>query len=314
MSAKKEYGSISSHESDNVQDSTSSQSNVDVGVLSKNLKEEVTTLSIPSIGRGLSSHETCETETVVCVNGMFNASQTCSEACDNGASCCGGGDDACTAFTGEVCKDGSCIGDRACAQATLGLVTQESCVGDKACWYAGYGGGTIGVISDSCKNGTSTCEQLAEYGGNVSRIVNSCKDGDEACKFAAESNAYAPGTIEAIEDSCFGYRSCYAMAAAGGTIGLITESCDGYGSCYSAAEYYGMIEQGMNSSCNGNSSCFSAAYDGTVLGFYNACNAVQACKNIGYEGNISQVVGGCCNEAYQCINGTISDQCFPTYR
>ena len=52
---------------------------------------------------------------VDCVSGLVretSSGQTCEEACNDGADCCGpAGANACFGFTGKVAKDGSCMGD-----------------------------------------------------------------------------------------------------------------------------------------------------------------------------------------------------------
>ena len=61
---------------------------------------------------------------VVCVDGLVDDGRSCAEACDG--KCCVG-TDACTGFSGSVCKDGSsCSGGKACSNATT---LDQFCVG-----------------------------------------------------------------------------------------------------------------------------------------------------------------------------------------
>ena len=88
----------------------------------------------------------CHPEDIVeCVDGMSGAgAETCKEACD-GDCCVGttGSPDACTGFTGRVCKDGySCNGLDACKNADIDLVV-GGCRGDKGCLSADIKRGVI---------------------------------------------------------------------------------------------------------------------------------------------------------------------------
>ena len=119
---------------------------------------------------------------VVCVDGgseVGGSHVTCQAACD-GKCCDYEGADACTGFTGRVCKDGySCTGLDACKDADIDLVVGgcrgdaaygifgvcenadikrgviRGCIGDGSCYFAGSTGagnddGYVGRIKDGC--------------------------------------------------------------------------------------------------------------------------------------------------------------------
>ena len=168
----------------------------------------------------------CPAGYVDCVNGYMrtNNSISCNTACEG--KCCTG-TDACTDFTGKICKDdSSCKSTKACYSASIPLVV-KSCNGKYACYYA----------------------------EKVLKTVNSC-NGNGACFYVG---LYSPdSTARAIRDSCNGYYAC-ASAAYKGNIGNITSSCNAKYACYVAGSSppngTGPITSILSSCCNGESEC-----------------------------------------------------------
>jgi len=95
----------------------------------------------------------CRHGTVDCVNGLKRGTTTtCAEAGTNDADeewCCSG-TDACTDFTGIVCRDKrSCMGKEACKGATIDAVV-NACKKDYACTEAGSASAISPGIYDCC--------------------------------------------------------------------------------------------------------------------------------------------------------------------
>ncbi len=92
----------------------------------------------------------CTQGYVNCVGGWAQGDDgsffPCSSACDK--SCCSG-NEACTSFTGQVCKDGSCSSYRACKNANISFVV-NSCIGETACESAGSGGMITSGMVNCC--------------------------------------------------------------------------------------------------------------------------------------------------------------------
>lgn len=269
---------------------------------------------------------TCDGGYVSCTAGFVADGQTCYEACGGagGALCCVG-TDACSGFTGYVCKDGySCFEDNSCRDATIGRIV-HGCNGASACEDAGYSKSPydpsfIGRVENGCI-GSRACYEAAEYGGNITEIVNSCH-GFNACAFAAEFKDKGPGTIAAIRDSCISDGACQDLAYDGGNVGIVSFSCNATTACFKAAYYYGTIGDISNScheesscqkagakygiiteivdSCDGVSACYKVAYGegGYVGGVQNSCNDDEVCKEAGSSlGNITSGIESCCNDA-----------------
>merc|ERR1712238_172739 len=94
----------------------------------------------------------CRHGTVDCVNGLKRGTTTtCAAACnDDGEEWCCSGTDACTDFTGIVCRDKrSCMGEEACKGATIDAVV-NACKKDYACTEAGSASAISPGIYDCC--------------------------------------------------------------------------------------------------------------------------------------------------------------------
>ena len=179
-----------------------------------------------------STAQQCSTNIVDCLNGIVRgtANTSCAAAC--GSSCCIGFN-ACSNFTGKLCKDGSCTGKLACTYTSIPSVT-DSCKGDYACYNTGYDG-TVGNISTSC-HGIDACCYLGSYG--------------------------AAGTIQ---DSCNSYQACDSVAYKG-YIGHLTSSCKNANyACQGAGSPTngtGTIPYDLKNCCNNaDSICFEANKD-----------------------------------------------------
>ncbi len=152
-----------------------------------------------------------------------NIIKSCQTECNG--KCCSG-TDACTGFTGKICKDGSCNLDKACYFASIPLVV-NSCKGEYSCYYADR----VGNIVNSC-NGNSSCYHFGWYSpGNETRH---------------------------IRDSCNGFEACDSVAYYG-SIGNITSSCNATHACRYAGSPLppgtGLISSILKSCCNGVSEC-----------------------------------------------------------
>ena len=170
---------------------------------------------------------------------------SCEEACEG--ECCVG-IEACTGFTGQVCKDGvSCNGKKACNRAYIGQVFKSCYSGDYACYEAGYLG-EIGSIQDSCR-GMQSCGKAASKGGFIGEIENDSCIGLGGCYEAASYE----GGINRIESSCFGNRACFYLAK-GSYISEVVDSCNADKACYSTAWEGGFMQEIMNS-CNAETAC-----------------------------------------------------------
>ena len=185
-----------------------------------------------------------EDDIVDCDDGVLSSddSISCAAAAACDGECCVG-TDACTGFTGRVCKDGnSCMGQDACRNAEIGLVVGgcrgdpssgrgvcefaeikkgviRGCIGEGACPRAGAFG-YVGRIKDGCV-GNSACRDLGYNGGYVGFVDNSCV-GDETCR---RSGAFG-GRVGFIRNACKGGDAC-RVAGANGYVGFIENSCTG---------------------------------------------------------------------------------------
>jgi hypothetical protein len=193
----------------------------------------------------------CPPEDIVeCVDGVLTSdtSQSCVDECD-GDCCVGttGSPDACTGFTGRVCKDGySCTGLDACKDADIDLVVGgcrgdaaygllgvcekadikrgviRGCIGDDgSCYGAGSNGGYVGRIKDGCV-GDKACRFLGSYGGYVGFADNGCVGDEKVCYQAGGNN----GRVGFIRNACKGKIACGGAGGAG-FVGFIENSCTG---------------------------------------------------------------------------------------
>ena len=257
--------------------------------------------------------KTCDLGYVNCTNGynVEESGETCAEACRNGEDCCDG--DACTGFTGLICKDGySCKGEASCFYANIEVVV-NGCNGYEACVFAGNGGGSIGAVRNSCI-GPAACAFAARDGGNIDGIEDSCNGDEGPCGFAAAGFAeddqvvFGGGTIGMIKSSCNeGDYVCFSLAYANGTVGDVVNSCEGKEACSLAASFGGSIE-GIEDSCqDGEYSCSYAAagfadddgtYDpndgGSIGMIESSCIGENACYKLAYyDGSIGNITSSC---------------------
>jgi len=184
---------------------------------------------------------------VVCVNGdseVGGSHVTCQAAC--GGKCCDyEGADACTGFTGRVCKDGySCTGLDACKDADIDLVVGgcrgdtvagfgacenadikrgviRGCIGEDGCKSAGGADGYVGRIKDGCV-GDEACAYLANNDGFVGFVDNGCVGDEKVCYQAGGNN----GRVGFIRNACKGKIACGGAGGAG-FVGFIENSCTG---------------------------------------------------------------------------------------
>ena len=171
----------------------------------------------------------CFNGEVDCVEGYVrDTEEPCTIAC--GGSCCEG-TDACTDFTGVVCKDGSCGGDEACRSASIPKVI-DSCKGDSSCELAGSNGGKVGSMLTSCQ-GSDACRGMGSFQGETDYIRNSCMK-EKSCEFVGQS----------------------------GSIGIIDNSCRAEGACKWAGNGDAhAITTDLKDCCNDNNECFEAAQE-----------------------------------------------------
>ena len=233
----------------------------------------------------------CDTSNVVaCVDGYTEDGSSCADVCidiDTGLSGCCIGTDACTNFTGLICRDvtsPSCSGPDACKDATIGSVL-KSCVGVQACKNSGRYEGNIGSMEASCR-GTGVCLGVASYGGSIQEIYNSCFD-QQACRYLATD-----GVVGKVSNSCDGSNSCFAAG--------------GY-DAYNYSGYGGEIKLGISDSCNAANACQFAASDGGYLQFIkDGCNETQACLNLATQTPHIKTKGKDTNR--KCINNCCSNE------
>jgi len=267
----------------------------------------------------VNNHTTCDIVNqgyVNCTDGynVEDSDETCAQAC--GEDCCTE-EDACTGFTGLICKDGySCKGEASCYFANIGSIV-NGCYGFEACSNAGYDG-LIGAVRNGCV-GTGACLYAAYGGGIIDGIEDSC-NGFDACGFAASGcityyegdcsgdSDFEGGSIGMIKSSCIeGLAACVGLAYANGTVGDIVDSCEGNQACASAASYGGNIE-GIEDSClDGEYSCtFVAAgfadddytYDpnngGSIGMIESSCIGEKSCYSLTYyDGTVGDVRDSC---------------------
>ena len=164
---------------------------------------------------------TCSGDFIDCVNGDVSGTATaCSNECnDKGTRFCCDGANACTGFTGILCKDSAnppCSGANACANANIGVV-DAGCDGEEACYAA-----NIGSVVEGCK-GQFACSEVAYYEpgvsqpGYVGQIFRSCI-GQSACEYMAGSGytsspygdtSFIPGgNVTRVVDSCTESSAC----------------------------------------------------------------------------------------------------------
>jgi len=165
---------------------------------------------------------------VDCDNGYVrdrNPQVTCAVAC--GGLCCIGSP-SCGAFTGKVCKDGSCDGTYACNSAVIPEVISsckpwgsQSDGGERSCRYAGGPSGNVGKMVDSCM-GYRACDGMG-YNGHVGNLTNSChgvSDEFGDCTSLGRDS----GSVGDVTSSCYGSETCRGLGQ-GGVVGLVTNSC-----------------------------------------------------------------------------------------
>ncbi len=249
-----------------------------------------------------SNPSTCAPANIVdCVGGNLatDSATSCSVACA-GACCDYNGADACTGFTGKVCKDDkSCMGYKACDYATIPLVVY-SCYGNNACYQAGSNGGSIGKIVDSCI-GDFVCVNLGRNYGKVGNILNSCL-GISTCGEMARSG----GTVGDLSDACSYTAACQDGAKFGGSIASIINSCTAYFSCYGLGYGAGKVGN-VKDSCNRRDSCKKISFKRGSIGDISAsCNAIDACLQAGstLNGAITSNLNMCCNTENACKQAT----------
>ena len=305
---------------------------VDTGIL--NLTDTATKgTDVIASSSGITITSTCDTF-VTCKNGLDTSDPTGGTSCyyscvgTTGAPlCCAYDDgtgtyfDACSGFTGKVCKDGkSCNGKEACQDATIKFVV-NSCIGDYACLKAGFNGGSIGNVYDSCE-GQEACDELGTFNGKVGNIINSCKKSS-ACQHAATNG----GIIESITNSCNGMgacvntgdnngrvgnvlnscndvSACFGAASGNGLIGSISDSCnEGSGACRVLGSAYGIIGNVLNS-CKGYYACNSGALMGGAIGNITAsCKGERACDGLGRDVGTVGSINNACTSAKSCFHG-----------
>lgn len=201
----------------------------------------------------------CSEGFVDCSAGMDStSSSTCAASCIvGGISKCCSGSNACSGFTGKVCKDGtSCIGDCACDNAVIPQV-KNSCTGNFACFEVGMSGGTVGNIQDSCI-GADACNHLAYAGCTVG-------EGD-------------------IQGSCTAPSSCNRICQYGVSVGYITNSCTADRACEKAA-MYGTVGNIVNS-CTAQWACQYSGNSGATGNIQNSCTADRSCSGAGMGGGL----------------------------
>ena len=256
----------------------------------------------------------CELGFVDCVDGFVRGSAIpCADANDPNAcsgNCCLG-DDACTRFTGVVCKDTSCNGDQACEDATVPVVV-NSCQGKSACKSAGYNGmgaargmvdscqgdgacgylgttGNGGGIRSSCK-GNESCFLLG-FIGFVGNIINSCQ-GNKACGLRSENQRYI--SID-IENCCNKDEEC-EYAKSNLPYGLPIECFGGRPADPFCPQGYVKCFNGFEVGSNPKRKCSEACG-------LKCCNGDQACD--GFSGSVCK--DGSCSGDAACYYAIIPD-------
>ena len=147
----------------------------------------------------------CTSGYVDCYNGLVSGTTTsCADACLDGTAKCCDGIDACSQFTGKVCKDGnSCMGSKACYQAKIPWVVNSCYGGTYSCLRAGFNFGTVGNMINSC-HGQLSCINLGRS-GQVGYVRNSCL-GEKACFYAG-----LYGGVGDIISSCGAKQACNSL-------------------------------------------------------------------------------------------------------
>ena len=202
------------------------EAKVDAGILlSAGAEEAGDVMTISAVA------PTCAEGFLDCFNGKVRGTSTpCSTSC--AGKCCVG-TNACSSFTGKVCKDGSCSGTKACFYANIPHVV-KSCKALEACNSAGYDG-TVGNIVNSC-NFEKSCAYAGEEGGKAGDIDNSC-GAKRACYSVGTQSS---GGVGKIINSCNAYTACRTAGAGYVTAGLITSDlvncCNTQNACKNAKE------------------------------------------------------------------------------
>ncbi len=283
----------------------------------------------------IASTATCSAGIVNCNKGKVvgNPTTSCYDECGGAGGACCQGTDACTGFTGKVCKDGSCDGTDACKNAFI-LSVVNGCKGDRACDRAGYDGGLISSIVNSCF-GYRTCQMVAENGGRVGDIIGSCDydpaDPDAefyygfACHYLGRNGGrvgdvkgscygtYAcadvghRGIVGDMTGSCLGYGACDDFGRDGGKVGTVFKSCNGDRACRETAENFGTIGD-ITSSCTGNKACYQLSkYGGTVGSITNSCTVASSCDFLAkLFGTVKNITDSCI--ALDSCQGTAYDR------
>eukprot|EP00581_Thalassiosira_minuscula_P028023 CAMPEP_0183753568 /NCGR_PEP_ID=MMETSP0739-20130205/3024_1 /TAXON_ID=385413 /ORGANISM="Thalassiosira miniscula, Strain CCMP1093" /LENGTH=623 /DNA_ID=CAMNT_0025990075 /DNA_START=110 /DNA_END=1981 /DNA_ORIENTATION=- len=242
---------------------------------------------------------------VECIDGKTADDISCEEAC--AGECCVG-QDACSDFTGRICRDGSCTGYRACANSDIGRVVNschgrrvceiaaidtviDSCVDYMACQYS-----IMGYVKNSCLNETcaegEVCDVSCFY-TVLDSVVDSCH-GYQACILMGGGIAY----VGNVRNSCRGELSCSAAFILGATAGNIYDSCHGEWACTTMSSHGGTVGNMYNSCIDTESwghTCVGAAmYIGSIGDMTNACIGLETCPMMGArDGNVGNVADSC---------------------
>jgi hypothetical protein len=253
----------------------------------------------------------CTSGYVECYNGFLasDSATPCATAC--GSSCCIGSN-ACTYFTGKVCKDGSCDGDSSCYGLKSEFVVNSCKVGD-SCFKVAYGGGSVGIIVNSC-SGSGACQNLGYY-GKVGYVKDSC-NGYEACRYVA----YSSGETGNFKNSC-NYKYACKNLGYNGKVGDVKDSCNKYKSCFAIAAGEGGLIGNVLSSCNNEYACYEAGLDGESVitsSLWNCCNSIaDECKNANEESLPAECkvsAGYACCDTHTLLHATAASLCYYSNR
>ena len=250
-----------------------------------------------------STPSTCaESDFVDCVNGFLvrsNDATTCAAACldVNGDAKCCSGTDACTGFTGKVCKDGSCSGLSACLDANIPEVINSCKPWDESQDYSSSN--TQG--NDINPNGEGVYQP------------NPHQYGDESCIRLNNGSTQANIDATTVVDSCWGTWACWEVAKSG-RVGKIENSC--HSSWYtSACGYMGSVgDVGVGdvvNSCYGMRSCYNVAYGaGSSVGsLINACGRRAGSGGFADTGGAASGEKVCYSLGWGGIITTVTDCC-----
>ena len=255
---------------------------------------------------------TCDAGFVTCCRGFEGecdadgnptSDTTCMDVCSNGAGgydCCrndsGTGDvNACTGFTGKVCRDGSCsLGDKACNLANVGEII-NGCQGKMSCSRVGWirytsdnpnEANPVPRIHNSCRSSDHACASMAtdqshgagytaKPGNEVGNIINSCNGNSD------------PDATDHLDPS-YGTFQCALMGERWGTVGDVVNSCTGNQACAMVSregtEAYPSTVGNILGSCHGYLPCSNLVRNGAVVGdIVDSCNSSNACQQLYYK-------------------------------